>query len=165
MFKELWLTYLLTYYQCDMSKTLLFYTLRTGRATSPKKLFAPEISIRFLCAHASSYDCMSFVFTCLHVACTNKNLGNERLTTFLTHASSWSVRTFLKQDGVSNDPETFSYVISEDIWTCVRAHETSQIALQRELCWTLHRTAVLAVSRTPMYMTVLGVLETAVFVC
>ena len=49
-----------------------------------------------------------FVLTCLHVACTDKNLGNARLTTFLTHAGSSSVRTFLKQDCVSNDPETFS---------------------------------------------------------
>jgi hypothetical protein len=32
----------------------------TGRVTSPKKRVSPEISLRFLCAHASSYDCMPF---------------------------------------------------------------------------------------------------------
>jgi len=72
-----------------------------------------------------------FVLICLHVTCTNKNLGNERVTTFLTHASSWSVRTFLKQDGVSNDPETFSYVMK--IWKCVRAHETQPNNLTKGL--------------------------------
>ena len=29
-----------------------------------------------------------FVRVCLHVSCTNKNLANERVTTFLTHTSS-----------------------------------------------------------------------------
>jgi hypothetical protein len=33
---------------------------RTGRETSPKRRVSPEISLRFLCAHASSYDCMHF---------------------------------------------------------------------------------------------------------
>jgi hypothetical protein len=71
-----------------------------------------------------------FDLVCLHVACTNKNLGNERVTTFITHASSWSVRTFLQQDSVSNDPETFSYVMK--IYERACAHtKTSQIALQR----------------------------------
>jgi len=51
----------------------------------PKKRFAPQISLRFLCAHASSYmtACL-FVRTCLYVTYTNKNLGNERVTTFLS---------------------------------------------------------------------------------
>ena len=31
----------------------------------PKKRFAPQISLRFLCAHASSYDCMPF---CSHMS-------------------------------------------------------------------------------------------------
>jgi hypothetical protein len=37
----------------------------TGRTTSPKKRCAPEISLRFLCAHVSSYDCMPF---CPHMS-------------------------------------------------------------------------------------------------
>ena len=32
------------------------------RTTSPRKRFAPEISLRFLCDHTSSYDCMPFLF-------------------------------------------------------------------------------------------------------
>ncbi len=47
--------------------------------------------------------------------------------TFLTHTSSWSVRTFLKQDGVSNDPETFSYVMK--IYERVCAHEIQSNSL------------------------------------
>ncbi len=38
---------------------------RTGRATILKKRFAPEISLGFWCAHASSYDCMPF---CPHMS-------------------------------------------------------------------------------------------------
>jgi hypothetical protein len=86
-----------------------------------------------------------FDLTCLHVTCTNKNLDNERVTTFLTYTSSWSVRTFLNQDGVSNDRETFSHVMK--IYERACAHtKTIQIALQRELFWTLRRTTGLAVS-------------------
>jgi hypothetical protein len=71
-----------------------------------------------------------FVRVCLHVACTNKNLVNDRVTTFLTHTSSCSVRTFLKQDGVSNDPETFSYVMKTYERACAHT-KTSQISRQR----------------------------------
>jgi hypothetical protein len=71
-----------------------------------------------------------FDLGCLYVTYTNKNLGNERVTTFITDASSWNVCTFLQQDSVSNDPETFSYVMK--IYERVCAHtKTSQIALQR----------------------------------
>jgi hypothetical protein len=81
-----------------------------------------------------------FVHICLYVTYTNhsKNLVNEWLTTFLTpwHTSSWRVRTFLKQDGVSSDPETFSYVW-RNVWVYTRkppkyAHtKTTRISLQR----------------------------------
>ncbi len=73
------------------------------------------------------------------------------------------MRTFLKEDGVSNDPETFSYVMKTYERACAHT-KTSQIVLQSEFFGTLRRTDGLAVSRTPMHMTVLGVLETAVFV-
>ena len=43
----------------------------------------------------------------------------------------WNVSTFLKH-GVSNDPETFSYVMKTYERTCAHT-KTSQIALQREL--------------------------------
>jgi hypothetical protein len=66
--------------------------------------------------------------------------ATERVTTFLTHASSWSVRTFLKQDGVSNDPETFSYVMRTYERVCAHT-KTSQIFLPRGLFWAHRRTA------------------------
>ncbi len=72
--------------------------------------------------------------------------------------------TYLKEDGVSNDPETFSYVMNIYERTCAHT-KTNQIALQRGLFSVKHwRTGGLVVSRTPLHMTVLDVLETAVFV-
>jgi hypothetical protein len=50
------------------------------------------------------------------------------------------VRTFLKQDGVSNDPETFSYVMRTYERVCAHT-KTSQISLPRGLFWA-HRQCV-----------------------
>ena len=61
---------------------------------------------------------------------TNENLDNERVETFLTYTSSWSVYTFLEQDGVSNDPETFSYVIQTYERECVYT-KVNQIVWQK----------------------------------
>ncbi len=71
---------------------------------SKKARFSGDLASFLVCARKFIW-LNSFLFSCLHVACTNKNLGNERVTTFLTHASSWSVRSFLMQDGVSNVPD------------------------------------------------------------
>jgi hypothetical protein len=57
------------------------------------------------------------------VTYTNKNLVNERVTTFLTDVSSWRVCTFLKQDGISNDPSTFSYVMKTYERMCVNTKD------------------------------------------
>ena len=38
---------------------------KLGKQTSPKKHFSPEISLRFLCAHANSCDCMP---VCSHMS-------------------------------------------------------------------------------------------------
>ncbi len=69
----------------------------TGRATSPKKRVSRRS--RFVsCVRTEVHmtACL-FVLVCLHVSCTNnKNLGNERVTTFLSTqvdeacAHSWS---------------------------------------------------------------------------
>ncbi len=50
------------------------------------------------------------------------------------------------------------FICHEDIWTCVHSHENQPNSLTKGLFWAHHRTAGLAVSRTPMYMTVLDVL-------
>jgi hypothetical protein len=80
------------------------------------------------CVHTQVYmtTCLFVLIVCLHVTYTNKNLDNNRVTTFLTHSSSWRVRTFLKQDGVSKDPEMFSYVMKIYERACAYT-KTSQI--------------------------------------
>jgi hypothetical protein len=105
------------YWSCDESKKACFSGGLTSFLVCARK---------FIWLHA-----FLFSFVCMwHVACTNKNLDNDRVTIFLTYASSWSVRTFLKEDGVSNDPETFSYVMKKYDRACADTR-TSQIVWQR----------------------------------
>jgi hypothetical protein len=114
---------------------------------SKKKSFSPEVSCRFLCVYTSSW-LYTFLFKCLY---TNKNLENERVITFLTHTSPWRVYTFLKQDGVSNDPKTFSYVIQ--VYKRVYVYtKVSQIVWQREFSWTHHRTGLTVSLRTSVHI-------------
>jgi hypothetical protein len=83
------------------------------------------------CVHTQVHmtPCL-FLHICLYVSSTDKNLGNDGVTTFLTYVSSWNVSTFLKQDCVSNDPETFSCLMKtyERVWPYTK---DSQIARQR----------------------------------
>ncbi len=64
-----------------------------------------------------------FVLTCLHVECTNKNLGNERVTTFVR-----KVRKFMKREDIPEARWCLEwprdvFICYADIHTCVRAHE------------------------------------------
>ena len=74
---------------------------------SKKALFSGDLA-SFLCAHASSYECMSF---CSH-------MSSCRIRTWVTSELRPTLRTLVHgacahsgKDGVSNDPETFSYVM------------------------------------------------------
>jgi hypothetical protein len=130
---------------------------RTGRTTSPKKRFAPEISLRLLCVRASSYDCMPF---CSHMSAC----GMQRASYDLTHASKFMTRAHIPAARWCLEWPWDVFMSHADIWTCVRAHESQPNSPTKAIFWTHHRIAWTAVSSTPMHMAVLGVLETAVIV-
>ena len=85
-----------------------------------------------------------------------KNLDNERVTTVLTNTSSGRVHTFLKQDGVSNDPETFS--CHKNIYDLACANtKTSQITRQDRFLWGRHNASEVVVSLTAPHIAGMGV--------
>jgi hypothetical protein len=106
-----------------------------------------------------------FVHICLHVAYTNKNLGNEQVPSLRTqfHEDLPYARVCTLQDGVSNDLETFSYLMKTYESACANT-KASQIARQKRFFGNNRPTPQLdwtAVSSTPMHMADLGVLVCA----
>ncbi len=75
-------------------------------------------------------------FQCSHVfvSYTNKNLGSEWVTTFLTH-KLWRVYIFLKEDGWCLEWLRDVFMSLADIWPCVSVHERQGNSLTKTLFW------------------------------
>ncbi len=96
------------------------------------------------------FTCL-FVHICLHMTYTNVILCNMRVTTFLRRNLMKRVYIYLKQDGVSNDPETFS--CHKNIYDLACANtKTSQITRQDRFLWDRHSASEVAVSLTLPHM-------------
>jgi ABC-type histidine transport system ATPase subunit len=101
------------------------------------------------------FTCL-FLHICLHMTYTNVILCNMRVTTFLRRNLMKRVYVYLKQDGVSNDPETFS--CHKNIYDLACANtKTSQITRQDRFLWGRHNASEVVVSLTATHIAVVGV--------
>jgi ABC-type histidine transport system ATPase subunit len=135
-----------------LRKTVVALVVRRGRKGAFVRRYRYISSVR---TEVHMFTCL-FVHICLHMTYTNVILCNMRVTTFLRRNLMKRVYVYLKQDGVSNDPETFS--CHKNIYDLACANtKTSQITRQDRFLWGRHNASEVVVSLTAPRIAGVGV--------